>query len=43
MIYAANVPEEDLANKGADNKYVKVRAGICCYSSVSDLSFATAL
>lgn len=26
MIYAANVPEDDLANKGAKNPHVKVRA-----------------
>jgi hypothetical protein len=27
MIYAANVPEDDLADKGANNPYVKV--GTC--------------
>ncbi len=26
MIYAANVPEDDLADKGANNKHVQVRA-----------------
>lgn len=27
MIYAANVPESDLADKGANNPYVKASAG----------------